>query len=192
VARRVLDTATMLRSVLALAVVAATGSAASAGVYLGLGIGTALDESSSKTMPVQGNGRSGKLIAGYRFGRLSVEAGAARSGVLVDQLTYPGSSTQLSAALKYSLPLGDNFEVFGRGGLEHTWLNLDDASHNADNADGTGWLLGAGFEYRISGVLAGGSVFVDYEHVDTSFANNDMTKFGTSSGVFMAGVTLSL
>jgi opacity protein-like surface antigen len=182
----------MLRSVLAVAVVAATGSAASAGVYLGLGIGTALDESSSQTMPVQGNGRGGKLIGGYRFGRLSVEAAASRAGVFVDQYTYPGSSTQLSAALKYSYPLGDNFEVFGRGGIEHTWLNLDDAVHSADNADGTGWLLGAGVEYRVSAVLAGGSIFVDYEHVDTSFSNNEMAKFGTSSGVFMAGVTLSL
>jgi hypothetical protein len=41
-------------------------------------------------------------------------------------------------------------------------------------------------------VIAGGSLFVDYEHASTSFTNNEMRTYDASSGVWMAGVTLSL
>jgi hypothetical protein len=184
----------MLRSVLAFALVAATGAAASAGTYLGLGIGTApgLSSSGDTMMPLQGNGRSGKLLLGMRFGRLSVEGAAGRYGLFMSQYSYPADGTQLTAALKYSFPLGDNFEAFVRGGLEHTSLVTQQSVHDADSADGNGWLLGGGFEYRLNALVAGASLFVDYEHVSTSLTNNSMGKFDVSSGVWMLGVTLSL
>ncbi|MGE5184417.1 MAG: outer membrane beta-barrel protein [Acidobacteriota bacterium] len=178
---------------LALALVAASSAAASAGTYLGLGIGTAPDISSNdQMMTVQGNGRSGKLLLGMRFGRLSVEGAAARAGAFVSPYGYAADSTQLSAALKYSFPLGDNFEAFLRGGLEHTSLSINQSVHSADDASGNGWLLGGGFEYRLNALIAGGSLFVDYEHVQTNLTNNENTQFETSSGIWMAGVTLSL
>jgi len=53
----------------------------------------------------------------FRFGRLSIEGAAGRYGLLIDQYNYAADGTQLSAALKYAFPLGDNFEAFGRGGM---------------------------------------------------------------------------
>lgn len=183
----------MLRSVLAVALVAATGVAANAGTYLGLGIGTAPSLSSSDSMmAVQASGRSGKLLLGFRFGRLSIEGAAGRYSAFVDRYSYPADGTQLSAALKYSFPLGDNFEAFVRGGLEHTAIDMTEAIHDSDSADGNGYLVGGGFEYRLNAVIAGGSLFVDYEHVDTTLTNKSNMTFDASSGVWMAGVTLSL
>jgi hypothetical protein len=197
VACRVLDPRTMLRSVLAVAVVAATGSAASAGVYLGLGIGTAADMSANTTnapeaQTVQGNGRSGKLMVGYRFPYgISVEATGTRYGMFMDG--YPADGTQLALAGKYSYSLGQGFELFGRLGLQHTSIGVTTQNPtNPYDGDGTGWLMGLGAEYRFKAILAGCSVFVDYEHVWTSIKNNSMETFDENSGVFMAGVTLSL
>lgn len=192
-ARGVLFIATMLRCALALTFVAAATASASAETYLGLGIGTAPDVSTSNsTMPIQGNGRSGKLLFGLRFGRLSVEAAASRAGAFVSPYGYSADATQLSAALKYSFPLGNNFEFFGRGGLEHTSLSLTEDIHSADDSSGNGWLLGAGFEYRLNALIAGGSLFVDYEHVQTGLTNNNSMQYDATSSVWMAGVTLSL
>jgi len=143
-------------------------------------------------MPLQATGRSGKLLLGFKFGRLSIEGTAGRYSLFVDKLAYAADATQLAAALKYSFPLGDNFEAFLRGGLEHTSMTTVEASHDGDSADGNGWLLGGGFEYRLNAVIAGGSLFVDYEHVDTKLTTNEMRSFDASSGVWMAGVTLSL
>jgi hypothetical protein len=183
----------MLRSALVVAVLAATGAVASADTYLGLGIGTAQSVSTdNQVMALQGDGRSGKLLGGLRFGRLAVEGAAGRFGMVVNPYGYTGAATQLSVALKYSLPLGDNFEAFGRGGLQHTSIGLDEAVHSADDASGNGWLLGGGFEYRLNALIAGGSIFVDYEHASTAMTNNDMVQFHTSSGVWMLGAMLAL
>ncbi len=180
----------MLRSALALALVAASGVAASAGPYLGLGIGTAADMSTS-TQTTEGNGRSGKLLLGMRFGRLSIEGAAARYGLFMN--TYAADDTQLSAALKYSFPLGDNFEAFVRGGLVHDSIGLQmQAPGDPYDASGNGWLLGGGFEYRLNALIGGASVFVDYEHTSTTMTNNEMATFDQTTGIWMLGATLSL
>lgn len=180
----------MLRPVLAIALVAGSSAAASAGTYLGLGIGTA-PSASSNSQTVEGNGRSGKLMLGMRFGRLSIEGVASRYGMFMD--SYAADDTQLSAALKYSFPLGENFEAFVRGGLQHTSIGCQNPdAAMAYDASGNGWLLGGGFEYRLNAVIAGGSVFVDYEHTSATLQNNNMASFDETAGVWMAGVTLSL
>jgi hypothetical protein len=173
----------------ALLFVALLSSTASAGTYLGLGIGTAPSMSvsnSTQDTTEASNGRSGKLLVGFRLGRLSIEGAGGRYGMFLNHLD--STSTMLSAALKFSLPLGNNFEVFGRGGLERTWLS----SNSPYDANGNGYLLGAGLEYRLDLAVVGGSVFVDYERTSTSLTNNEMAKFDSVTGVWSAGVTLSL
>jgi hypothetical protein len=179
-----------MRTLLALAFVAATASAASAGTYLGLGLGTAanMGTTSDSGVMAQGNGRSGRLMLGMGFGRLAIEGAASRYSLFLN--SSPFDSTQLSASLKYSLPLGDNFEVFGRAGLERSYLTTTAAQ--SFNASGDGYLLGAGFEYKLNLGVAGGSVFVDYERASTSFVNDAMTKYDTTAGMWTAGVTLAL
>jgi hypothetical protein len=177
-----------MRSLLAVAFVAAAASTASAGTYLGLGIGTAAsghvgDDASSQMS--DGN-RTGKFLVGYRFGRLSVEGAATRYSQLYRNSVHDGTS--LAAALKYSLPLGDNFEAFGRGGLQRSSLS----TANGD-LSGNGWLLSAGFEYRIDGVLAGASLFVDYTHNQTTYAGDPHSpSLDASASMWMLGATLAI
>ncbi len=191
-ARDVLLHAPMLRAALALTLVAASGAVANAGVYLGVGIGTAADTNASsptnEMIALQGNGRSWRLLAGYRFGRFAIEASGEQLPLILNSAGY--GDTQLALQAKYSFPLGNNFELFGRGGVQRTYLNT--SAQGALNASGNGWLLGAGIEYRLNAVLAGGSIFVDYEHAETSVQNDQPDKYDTKIGMLMLGVTLSL
>jgi hypothetical protein len=173
----------------AVALVAASASAASAGAYLGLGIGTAASPGGELTTTSSDGNRSGRVILGTSFGRLSIEGNGDRFGLYRGQAAYQG--TTLAAVLKYSLPLGDHFEVYGRGGLQRTWLNTDD---NAADWAGNGWLLGAGFEYRLDLAGTGASVFVDYQHTDTGLLNQtDMkTAKDETFGMWTLGATVSL
>src|SRR5262245_31893945 len=103
----------MSRTALALVLVAASASAASAGGYVGLGIGTGA--ASSGDFPLDESGRSGRLLLGYRFGNFSVEGLGMRYGMVTTD-AHPWTGTTLAVAAKYSLPLQDSFEVFGRAG----------------------------------------------------------------------------
>lgn len=130
---------------------------ASAGGFLGLALGTepgVNDEMEARATPV---GRSLRGLGGMRFGNFSIEGALNGFGVATgrgDQTVY-----QASAAAKLNLPIGNSFEGFGRAGLERTWLSFGDERYDLT---GNGFLVGAGFEYRLSGVLASASLFVDY------------------------------
>jgi hypothetical protein len=59
---------------------------------------------------------------------------------------------------------------------------------------GNGWLVGAGFEYRLDLGVTAASIFVDYEHSDTGLV--DQTNMTSSRdetvGLWTAGVTLAI
>lgn len=182
-----------MRSLLAAALVAAAASTASAGPYLGLGIGTAASGhvGNDASSQMDDGNRSGKFIAGYRIGKVSigtvsVEGSATRFSQMYRNAANDGTS--LAVAAKYSVPLGNNFEAFGRAGLQRSSLStaLGDLS-------GNGWLLSAGFEYRIEGVLSGASLFVDYTHNQATYDSGPHTPaLDSSASMWMAGATLSL
>ncbi len=176
---------------LAVALVAASASAASAGTYLGLGIGTAASPGGDVAAMSSDGNRSGRLILGTRFGRLSIEGAASRYSLFNRSLAIPYDGTMLAGALKYSLPLGNNFELFGRGGVQRTWLTTD---AQAREWSGNGWLLGAGFEYRLNLGLTGASLFVDYEHSSSTLETSSQMslKQDATIGLWTAGVTLAI
>ena len=187
-AHRMLSTAPMSRTVLALVLVAASASVASAGGFVGLGIGTGA--ASSGDVPYEENGRSLRLHGGYRFlGRFSVEGMASRYG-----LAYAGSewsTTTLGLAGKVSFPLGDQFEAFGRLGLQHT--TTSDDFNNYENG-GSGFLLGGGFEYKLPVAAVGVSIFVDYTILYTGMKNvrpASGNEFGLTSRIWTLGAQLS-
>ena len=179
-----------MRSLLAVAIVAATASAASAGTYLGLGIGTAASASGDITNTTSDGNRTGRVLGGFQFGRFSVEGAVSRYGIDKDR-TVPYQGTRLGVAGKYSLPLGDQFEAFGRLGLQRTWLNTDGAY--VDYV-GNGLLLGAGFEYRLNVAGTGASLFVDYEYARTGLVNQRDMKTTKDEGIGMwtLGATIAL
>jgi hypothetical protein len=146
---------------------------ASAGGYLGLGLGAqpgVNDELARVAAPI---GRSLRGLAGVRFGNVSIEAALNGFGVIAgggDQNVY-----QLSGALKLSLPLGNNFEGFGRAGLERTWLNVGDDRYNLT---GDGFVVGGGFEYRLNAIVSNASIFVDYNvhHATLSYSTGTVAS----------------
>src|SRR5262245_58528590 len=137
----------------------AISTTASAGGYVGIALGSEPGVNDEVAKDV-GNpsGKSLRVLGGMRFANnFSIEGALNGFGVIAsnrgDQTAY-----QISAAAKFNYPLGDNFEAFGRAGLERTWLDVGDERYNWA---GNGLLLGAGFEYRLDAVLANAAAFVD-------------------------------
>lgn len=179
----------MSRTALALVMVAASASAASAGTYLGLGLGTSpATSTNTDLMSTEADGRSGRLLLGFRVARLGIEGTVGRFDVLVnDKREF--TNTMLGVGLKYNLPLGDNFEAFGRGGLQRTYLN-EDMDDRYDSA-GNGYYLGGGIEYRVE-LLLGGSIFLDYQYANATVENVRLHEFEVSNRMWTIGLTLSL
>ncbi|HEU4728938.1 MAG TPA: outer membrane beta-barrel protein [Kofleriaceae bacterium] len=152
--------------------------------YLGLSLGTqpsVNDEMMTTALPV---GRSARGLAGIRFGNISLEGALNGFGVVADQGDH--NMYQLSAALKLSIPLGNHFEAFGRGGLERTWLSLD-----SGDLTGDGYLFGGGFEYRLSALIANASLFVDYDY-HTATLEDGPRKLDVTSGFWGLGFTVGI
>lgn len=179
----------MKRALLAATVlVSLTGvtATASAGGYLGLALGTqpAVNENMNQIgLPLS---RSLKLLGGLRFGNVSLEG--ALNGFTVLAGGFERNVYQASAALKLSLPLGNDFEGFGRVGVERTWLNYDDERYDRE---GDGYLVGAGFEYRLNAIVANASLFVDYTLHRTTLVNT-REEVDAISRMWSLGFTIGL
>lgn len=164
----------------------ALSTSASAGGYVGLALGTQPsmnDEFDSVATPF---GRSLRGLVGFRFANVSLEGALNGFSVATqrgDQTVYQGS-----VALKLSIPIGSGFEGFVRGGLERTWLSLDDDTFDFS---GDGFLVGGGIEYRLNAILANASIFVDYTYHKATL-DNDRGSVDTTSGMWGLGVTVGL
>jgi len=177
----------MKRMLLTAAVLGASTSVASAGVYGGLSVGpdaSVQDDVFDLTSP----GRAVRLLGGYRLGRFSAEAGIS-GNTLRDRGGQDVDHRQLSLVGKYNFPLGSNFELFGRAGLQRTSLSFGDG---AFNYTGAGVLLGPGVEYRLNFVAASASIRLDYT---ISYANTEsegLEKVSVTSGQWMLGFTVGI
>jgi hypothetical protein len=188
-AHRMLGTGPM-RTALALVLVGASASSAFAGGFVGLGVGTGA--ASSGDFDIDEDGRSFRLMGGYRFGGLSVGAISVEGmGTRYGMVTPDGGAwtgTTLAIAGRYNFPLGEGFEVFGRAGLQRTDLSNDESG--ATNA-GNGFLLGAGAEFRIPTGSVGLSLFVDYTIYRTSVSNEVYSDLGLTSRIWTLGALVS-
>ena len=167
----------------------AISSTASAGGYLGLALGTQPGVNDEMAKDV-GNpsGRSLRALGGIRFdNNFSIEGALNGFGVIApsrgDQTAY-----QISVAGKLNLPLGDNFEAFGRLGLERTWLDVGDDRYNWS---GNGFLVGGGFAYRLDAVLNHAALFVDYT-IDHATVENTRAKRDETARIWGLGFTIGL
>jgi hypothetical protein len=161
-------------------------SVASAGTYLGLGIGTAAGgswESSSYNGDIDGFERSGRLLVGYRISKFSVEGQVSRFALTFgDPLEFRGH--QAGVAAKFNFPLGNNFEVYPKAGVARTWLS---GMNGPDSYAGNGWFLGAGAEYRLNLGVTAASLFVDYQRTSTSFDSDPMDTIDGAIGMWTLG-----
>ncbi len=187
----------MKRAALAVALVAAMSSVATAGTYVGLGIGTnAVSEGSDRLVE---DGRSAKVLVGYRFrpmrfGAISLEGTIGgyglglKDGTKIVQL----DAYQLSAAGRFNLPLSNNFEAFGRLGLQHTTAGGDNPLYDTS---GSGFLVGAGIAYLFNvGVGTGAAVSIDYQINRAELSGERFkgpTAFSVTERQWTLGVTMS-
>src|SRR5262245_47518538 len=127
-------------------VLAALASAAHAGSYLGLGIGGQASTDGGLVNYDTTGKHSARLVAGYRFGQVSLEAGLGDYGLTRVQSDW--NAWSLGAAAKLHLPLFAGFEAYVRAGLERTYLTQagGDGTHDLT---GDGWTGGLGVEYGI-------------------------------------------
>jgi opacity protein-like surface antigen len=163
-------------------------ASASAGGYLGLGLGAQPAVNDDLMPTVVPEGRSLRVLAGARYGNVALEGALNGFGVVVDN---HGDQTmyQLSAALKLSLPLGSGFEAFGRAGLERTWLHISDAPNNWM---GDGFLAGGGFEYRLNLAVTSASLFVDYTVHHATLEDGGHSTINETSRIWALGFTVGL
>jgi hypothetical protein len=184
----------MMRAALAVAALAATSSVASAGAYVGLGVGTnAVSEGSDRLVE---DGRSARVFGGYRFrplkyGAISVEGSISGYGLgLRDGSKFvPLDAYQVTAAGRYNFPIADGFEAYGRLGVQHTSAGGDLAIYDTS---GNGFLVGAGMAYQFDiGIAKGAFASVDYQlnKVDLS---GDRFKGSTAFSITERQWTLSL
>jgi opacity protein-like surface antigen len=151
----------MKRVLLAAVVLAVTAGTASAGGFVGLAVGGSPGVPEDSHMAA--DGRSGRLELGYSFGRLAVE-GLAHRFDLINTSDFSGySSTTLGVAATFGVPIGSGFGVYGRGGLQHTQLSVDESSSRPDrHYNGNGLLFGGGFDFTIPSAAVKLALFVDY------------------------------
>ena len=170
-----------------------TTSTASAEGFLGLALGTdpAMNDEMTTKVGAHALGRSLRALGGYRFTpNIAVEGALNGFGVSSgrgDQTMY-----QLGVGARLNLPLGNDFEAFGRLGLERTWLNVGDPRYDLA---GNGFMVAAGFEYRLTAVhpmLANASVFVDYTIHHATLQDERNNQVDETSRIWALGFMIGI
>ncbi|HEY0255408.1 MAG TPA: outer membrane beta-barrel protein [Kofleriaceae bacterium] len=184
----------MRAAIIALAL--AVPTAAHAGTYIGLGVGTGGNVSDDAGNSYAADGRSARIAVGYRFMGFSVEGMYSGYGLMlggpnaVAAETYDSRTLQIAG--KYNLAIGSGFELFGRLGLIRTDVNATTAN-NVD-LSGDGWTMSVGVEYRLNLVLTGLGIYMDWTRnsADLDYADGG-TKFANqTASMWTLGVNLSL
>lgn len=177
----------MKTAALAATAVVAMSGPASAGVYLGLGLGPKpmLDDAMDSVGAP--SSRSLRGVVGARLANVSLE-GAVNGFDLATQRSGGQTVYQASAALKLSIPIVSHIEAFGRGGLERTWLRMGE---DPANLRGDGFLAGVGLELRLNLVVASTSIFADYTVHRTSLEST-LEKFDSTWQMVGIGVTVGI
>lgn len=180
----------MKRLALAATLLAASTGVASAGSYLGIGIGTAPTTHSDDTT-LGNDGRSGRLILGQSFSRLAIE-GSYQGFTVADMAGLTYDTRQLGVAAKLNFPLQDRFEAYGRFGLQRTWVSAN--QDRGDSASGDGYLVGGGIEYKVNLGIGGGSLWMDYSYNKAGLVHDDAmsTKSDLTSRMWMLGVSVGI
>ena len=177
----------MKTALLAAALITTSASAASAGTYLGLGIGPGVETSGDVSF--QPDGRLGKLLLGVSFGRFAIEGSGTRFG-LVQAGGRRYETTQLALSGKLSLPLSSGFEAFGHLGMQRTSLSATDGS--GVDGQGSGITFGAGVEYRLDLVATQASLFLDYSLSNLTLSGPSFNDQGVTSRMWILGVTIGI
>jgi len=176
---------------LAIALVALTAAApaAHASSYFLLGIGPKPGAGGDLGDAVDGDSRSARFGAGQRIGPVGLE-GSVFGADLTGQgnrgfaLGREYSTLSVAGDLKGFFPVLGPIELFGKVGLNYTWVNGNDYS-------GTGWDLGAGAQFVLDLPLGYAAVWADFTYQDLGLSDETRDIDG-SLNLVMVGVSLGL
>jgi hypothetical protein len=182
-----LASASTLAGLLAISITA-PGSARADG-YVAVGVGTAADTGGSGGFSGD-DGLSGRLMLGQRISLLSIEAGVSGYGV---EGMSPGAdydAIALGAGLKLNLPIVLGLEIFGRAGIERTWLEAEDGDMN--DFSGNGYVAGAGVEYMIPLGVTDASLWLDWTRHGADLHDDEGTERDATADLWTAGLSIHL
>lgn len=171
----------------------AVPSVASAGTYVGLGVGPS-PTIDAKDLTLDGYGRTGRLFLGYRIMQFSIE-GALTAASTAGNVTTNSSASDLDARYaslmgKYSHPLGNGFELFGKAGLLYSDYSMKNGS---SDLKGSSLAIAGGVEYRVS--LGVGSIGLSLEYGLSSGELEDnvtSAKTDVATRQWMFGVSVGM
>ncbi|MGE0402744.1 MAG: outer membrane beta-barrel protein [Kofleriaceae bacterium] len=185
----------MTRALLVAALLVGTSGVAAAGPYAGLGIGPSpsLDDDNWDLIT---SGRTGRFLAGYRLGRISIE-GAITVNSATDKIgngRVEYDVRHLSLAGKYNFPLSGGFEVFGKAGLLNSNYSASYSSSatGSPDADGSSLFIGGGAEYVAKVGVASVSVFLSLEATSNEIESAMWGNNDTQSLQSIIGVTVGM
>jgi len=150
----------MKKLMIALIATAAVAGTAQAQTTAGRGyVGTAV--ASAKNTTLDAHKADGKLFAGYHFDeRVGVEAGWTNHHKTD---VGPRGSTEgygTYVAAKYTLPLGEQVNAYGKVGLSHNERKMTNSLGQRFQDDDTGGYGGVGVEYKLNQNVA---LMAEYE-----------------------------
>jgi len=184
-------------SLTAAALVLATASAASAGGYVALGVGSEAGLSGDLASRFSTTGHNdARLALGSRIGRFAVEVGMYGTALtsttnLGARLDY--STTSIGVDGKYFVPLamGGRLEAYGRLGVHKTWITSQQDA--PIDYQGRSWAAGAGLQFGFMlGPIGEAAVFVDYTHQDLALSDPTHRDLDGSAQMLQLGPPVGL
>ena len=169
-------------------------SQALAGGYVGAGIGSEASISGDLSGHFDTDeASSGRIVIGHRMGALALEASLFGSD-LVGISDFTGRDTEFSTLslgvdLKYHLGLVGGLELYGKIGLNKTWLRAPDARDDLDYS-GRGHALGAGLQYTFPLPVTEISLWLDYTRQTTELRDSTRRPLDGDLGMLGFGVSV--
>lgn len=162
------------------------------GGYVSLGIGQSHLSGELDNRFSDSGSDAVRFSAGQRFGSIALEASLFGSDFAGDSATTgTGSHNTLSLGVDlkyYFFGLGP-LELFGRAGLNRTWLHARDSSLD-ERHQGNGWDIGLGAQLGIDLPMAQMALWGDLTHQQTDLRYPGEPSFDGGIQTAMAGVSV--
>lgn len=172
-----------------LVILLAATSAANAGSYVSLGVGSDAALSGDLASNMDPEGFSvGRLAAGYRMGPVALEAGITGTGLREMSDSSGVSAVSLGVDLKYYLGLLGPIEGYFRGGLSKTWLG---GMEPGVQYVGRSIALGGGVQYTFDPLPIGeAAIWLDFTHQSLEVSDGSSRTLGGAADLMTAGLSL--
>lgn len=175
-------------------VAVAAPTSASAGGYIGLGVGANAklhgDFSDHFTTT---DTTAARITIGKRTGPLAIEG--SFFGTQLNSVTarIAGAETSVVSAqvgLKYHFTLQSRLEAYIGGGLNKTWISDEDSDFMDEGFSGNGYSASVGLQYNLEAVLTRASIWLDYTHAQSTLTHASRAELDGGTRTLSIGLNL--